>query len=47
MRILADENVPRTIVAWLRSRGDDVLYAAETRAQTPDDDLLDEAEAQG
>jgi predicted nuclease of predicted toxin-antitoxin system len=47
MRILADENVPRTIVAWLRGEGHDVLYAAESRAQTPDADLLTEAEAQG
>ena len=43
MRILADENIPRSIVAWLRSQGHDVLYASETRAQTPDADLLTEA----
>jgi predicted nuclease of predicted toxin-antitoxin system len=47
VRILADENVPRTIVAWLRGQGHDVLYAAESRARTPDADLLAEAEAQG
>ena len=47
MRILADENVPRPIVTWLRDRGHDVLYAAESRKQTPDSDLLAEAEAQG
>ena len=47
MRFLADENVPRPIVCWLRDQGHDVLYAAESRAQTPDDDLLSEAEAQG
>lgn len=47
MRILADENVPRPIVAWLRGRGHDVLYAAESRAKSPDADLLAEAEAQG
>ncbi len=47
MRILADENVPRTIVAWLRGEGHDVLYAAESRAQKPDADLLAEAEAEG
>ncbi len=46
MRFLADENVPRPIVVWLRSQGQDVLYAAETRVQTPDADLLSEAEAQ-
>lgn len=47
MRILADENMPRAIVAWLRGDGHDVLYAAESRAQTPDADLLTEAEDQG
>ena len=47
MRILADENVPLPIVTWLRDRGHDVLYAAESRKQTPDADLLAEAEAQG
>jgi predicted nuclease of predicted toxin-antitoxin system len=47
VRILADENVPRTIVAWLRATGHDVLYAAESRQQTPDVDLLREAEALG
>ncbi len=47
MRILADENVPRTIVDWLRGEGHDVLYAAESRNQTPDADLLTAAEAQG
>jgi hypothetical protein len=46
MQFLADENVPRPIVRWLRSQGHDVLYAAETRAQTSDADLLSEAEAQ-
>lgn len=47
MRILADENVPRSIVVWLRAEGHDVLYAAESRHRVPDDDLLAEAEAQG
>jgi len=47
MRILADENVPRPIVTWLRDTGHDVLYSAESRKQTPDADLLAEAEAQG
>ena len=40
MRFLADENVPRPIVVWLRSQGQDVLSAAETRVQTSDADLL-------
>ena len=47
VRILADENVPRPLVAWLRDTGHDVLYSAESRKQTPDADLLAEAEAQG
>ncbi len=47
MRIFADENVPRPIVAWLRETGHDVLYAAETHRQTPDAELLAEAEDQG
>jgi len=47
VRILADENIPRAIVVWLRDRRHDVLYAAEPRVQTPDADLLAEAEAQG
>ena len=47
MRILADENVPRPLVVWLRDTGHDVLYSAESRKQTPDADPLAEAEAQG
>ena len=47
MRILADENIPRTIVFWLRDQGHDVLHAAESRARTPDAELLAEAEARG
>jgi predicted nuclease of predicted toxin-antitoxin system len=47
VRILADENVPRSIVVWLRAQAHDVLYAAESRAQVADVDLLAEAEAQG
>lgn len=42
MRILADENVPRTIVAWLRGEG--VPYAAELRTQRHAADLLTEIE---
>jgi predicted nuclease of predicted toxin-antitoxin system len=36
VRILADENVPRDVVAWLRVSGHDVLFAAEARAGAPD-----------
>ncbi len=46
MRFLADETVPRSIVQWLRSEGRDVLSAAEAHVQTPDVDLLSEAETQ-
>ncbi len=47
MRLIADENIPRIVVQWLRGQGHDVLYAAEDRVQTPDADLLNEAEALG
>ena len=47
MQLLADENIPRIVVQWLRDLGQDVLYAAENRRRTPDVDLLSEAEAQG
>ena len=36
MKILADENVARDIVAWLRSTGHDVLFAAEANAGADD-----------
>jgi predicted nuclease of predicted toxin-antitoxin system len=41
VRFLADENIHADIVAWLRSLGQDVLYAAESLAGRADDDLLD------
>src|SRR3954466_15933793 len=47
VRILADENVPRTIVVWLRDQGNDGLYASESRAKTSDAALLTEAEIRG
>jgi predicted nuclease of predicted toxin-antitoxin system len=47
MKYLADENVARRIVEWLRSRGEDVLYAAETGAGEIDAEWLREAEAHG
>jgi len=34
MRILADENVPRPIVAWLRDTGHDVLYLSRKVRET-------------
>jgi predicted nuclease of predicted toxin-antitoxin system len=36
MRILADENVARDVVAWLRTTGHDVLFAAEEQAGAAD-----------
>ncbi len=36
MKILADENVPRAIVGWLRNTGHDVLFAAEVQPGAPD-----------
>ena len=46
MRILADENVARDVVAWLRTTGHDVLYAAEARAGAADVDWAARAEAE-
>ena len=40
MRFLADENVHADLVAWMRSRGHDVSYAAETLASEPDEVVL-------
>lgn len=31
MKILADENIAKDIVAWLRTSGHDVMFAAETQ----------------
>ena len=47
MKLLADENIHADIVAWLRARGHDVLYAAESLAGTPDDALLAIARGDG
>ena len=44
MRILADENVARDVVAWLRTTSHDVLFAAEERAGAPDIDWAARAE---
>ncbi len=46
MNYLADENVARRIVQWLRGRGDDVKYASEERSGELDAVWLREAEAQ-
>ena len=44
MRILADENVPRDVIAWLRTAGHEVLFAAETQAGAPDIEWATRAE---
>ncbi len=44
MKILADENVPRDIVGWLRNTGHDVLFAAEARPGAPDAEWVTRAD---
>lgn len=43
MRILADENVNRPIIEWLRSQGHDILAMAERDPGLADTAVLDEA----
>lgn len=45
MRFLADENVSRLVIERLRHDGHDVMSIAETRPGTPDDDILNAADA--
>jgi len=40
MHLLADENLHAGLVAWLRSNGHDVVYAAETLGGESDEALL-------
>lgn len=47
MRLLADENLPRTIVEELRSSGHDVLWARTHHPGVTDVELLNLAEAEG
>ena len=47
MRLLADENLHAELVRWLRVRGHDVSYAAETLAGEPDESLLQRAREEG
>ena len=47
MKYLADENVPRGIVASLRSLGCDVAYIQEIRSGTSDLEGIDLARAEG
>src|SRR5262245_14766717 len=44
MKILADENLPGAVVAWLRANGHDVLFATEAQAGAPDTDWAVRAE---
>jgi len=43
MRILADENVDRTIVEWLRARGHDVRWVAESSSGASDRRVLSDS----
>jgi predicted nuclease of predicted toxin-antitoxin system len=36
MQILADENVAKDVLAWLRASGHDVLFAGDVQAGAPD-----------
>lgn len=47
MKYLADENLHGDIVAWLRGRGHDVVYAAESFSAESDEELLSRARAEG
>ena len=47
MKRFADENIARALVAQLRARGHDVLYASEAQPRASDTDWLTRAEAEG
>jgi predicted nuclease of predicted toxin-antitoxin system len=47
MRILADENLPKSIVEMLRNEGHDVLWARTDSPGSGDLNLLELAESQG
>src|SRR4051812_46183989 len=40
MNFLIDENIHADVVAWLRSRGQDVVYVAESLLGSSDEELL-------
>jgi len=46
MRLLADENIPRSIILTLRNSGHDVLWARVDLAGVSDTDILELAESQ-
>ncbi|HAK93580.1 MAG TPA: hypothetical protein DCM87_00860 [Planctomycetes bacterium] len=46
MRFLADENIHGAFVEWLRSKGHDVLHAAESLSGEPDEVVLEVARSE-
>jgi predicted nuclease of predicted toxin-antitoxin system len=46
MRVLADENIDRPIVHWLRERGHDVEEATVAAPEAPDAQLIDRSRRQ-
>jgi len=46
MRLLADENFPKSMVEWLRAAGNDVLWARTDRPGWKDSALLELAETE-
>jgi hypothetical protein len=46
VRFLANENIPRSVIAGLRQRGHDVLSAKESLRGRPDRDLLAQAQVE-
>ena len=47
MRWLADENIPRSAIAFLRSRGEDTAAIAELSPGIPDETVILAARTQG
>jgi len=46
LKLLADENIARDLVQWLRDQGCDVLHTSESLVQETDEVLLQTAEAE-
>lgn len=47
MKFLIDENVPAILVNWLRGRGHDVYWVAESQSGAADERLLKQADSEG
>jgi predicted nuclease of predicted toxin-antitoxin system len=47
MKLLLDANVSRLVADWLESLGNDLSRAAAFPPRTPDDQILDRANAEG